>query len=322
MHSPVPIKKERASLVAFVVLVLLAVYFLYALLSTMYHHGVMEGRLENTYAVPKKPQTDEAEVFDQRQLMKPSDELIKLGKTLFTNNCVSCHGEDGMGDGPSGKNLNPRPRNYHAPDADWKIGTSVLSMYHTLEKGVNGMPNFPVLNPKQKYAVIHYVHATFMKERGYAEDTQAAIDALPKPGGAVAMKIDPYAETRVPIIQAIESYVEKEQGGVPVSKALDDLRPGMKITVGHALYARHCQSCHGPGGGGTVPAQVKSPLQLNQLAWGASRLNKEGVWVNDYDRFRSIVSKGQPNGVMPGFATLTDEETQALHKYIKSLVKE
>jgi len=322
MHNPATMKKERSSLVAFVLLTLLVVYFLYAMLSTAYHHGVMEGKLEKTYHVPEKPQTEEAEVFDHRQLMKPTDELITMGKTLYTNNCVSCHGETGLGDGPSGKNLSPRPRDYHAPDGDWKNGTSVLNMYHTLEKGINGMPNFPVLNPKQKYAVIHYVHATFMKERGYATDSQAAIDVLPKAGAAVALKIDPYTETRIPVSLAIDRIVEKAKEGVPVSKAFDNLHPGMKISVGQALYARNCQGCHGPNGEGTIPVETRSALQLQELAWGASLLKKDAAWVNNYDQFRTIVSKGQPNGVKPGFATFTDQEMKSLYDYTKSLAKD
>ncbi len=36
-------------------------------------------------------------------------ENIAAGKALFEDNCASCHGRSGVGDGEAGKELNPRP---------------------------------------------------------------------------------------------------------------------------------------------------------------------------------------------------------------------
>lgn len=43
------------------------------------------------------------------------------GKPPFMANCMSCHGETGMGDGPVGAVLDPRPRNFQ--DGDFKFDT-------------------------------------------------------------------------------------------------------------------------------------------------------------------------------------------------------
>lgn len=37
-------------------------------------------------------------------------------KLLFANVCSQCHGLDGKGDGPAAASLNPKPRNYTAPE--------------------------------------------------------------------------------------------------------------------------------------------------------------------------------------------------------------
>src|SRR5690606_11846926 len=37
---------------------------------------------------------------------------LELGKKLYAQNCVSCHGATWLGDGPGGKTLDPKPSNF------------------------------------------------------------------------------------------------------------------------------------------------------------------------------------------------------------------
>ena len=43
---------------------------------------------------------------------------IDEGKTVYTQNCESCHGTTGLGDGPAGASLDPHPGNLQSASAD------------------------------------------------------------------------------------------------------------------------------------------------------------------------------------------------------------
>ena len=67
----------------------------------------------------------------------PEGEVAE-GKALFiSNGCSGCHGETGMGDGPAGQALNPKPRNFR-DTANYKQGSSVDEVQKTIASGVPG----------------------------------------------------------------------------------------------------------------------------------------------------------------------------------------
>jgi mono/diheme cytochrome c family protein len=46
----------------------------------------------------------------------PTDSAsLAAGAKLFAKNCATCHGASGRGDGPTGRALTPRPRNFTDP---------------------------------------------------------------------------------------------------------------------------------------------------------------------------------------------------------------
>jgi len=48
---------------------------------------------------------------NMRNPMPATDEVITQGARLYQANCAACHGKQGYGDGPAGKQLSPRPAN-------------------------------------------------------------------------------------------------------------------------------------------------------------------------------------------------------------------
>jgi copper transport protein len=50
--------------------------------------------------------------------VNPTEQSIERGRMLFQQNCVTCHGDDGRGDGPAAADLNPQPTDFrlHMPN--------------------------------------------------------------------------------------------------------------------------------------------------------------------------------------------------------------
>lgn len=145
-----------------------------------------------------------------------TDELTKLGvstptqvahgKELFNNNCATCHGVEGHGDGASGASLNPKPRNFHAPAGEWTHGNAPEAIYVTLAFGSpnTGMASYKALSPTDRWALVHYV-STFTT----AEHANKVADKY-----AQAIKEDSASgevKTPVPVDFAIERMLQENK---------------------------------------------------------------------------------------------------------------
>lgn len=54
-------------------------------------------------------------------------------RELFTSRCANCHGPQGRGDGPSGRALDPRPRDFH--DAAWQARVDDAHLRRVIVEG-------------------------------------------------------------------------------------------------------------------------------------------------------------------------------------------
>jgi len=80
----------------------------------------------------------------------------KAGKKVFEQNCASCHGAKGKGDGAAAAALNPKPANFTL--GKFKYGSGDADLAKTIKNGKGSMPPWgAVLSGKDVDNVISYI---------------------------------------------------------------------------------------------------------------------------------------------------------------------
>jgi len=119
-------------------------------------------------AVEKKESTDIVQNITaelKTLLLKKSPQLslpksllpLEETKILFQNDCSSCHGLTGKGDGLLAKGLVPEPTNF--ADNDRAMNRSILGLYDVIAGGIEGtaMSSYNQLTVKQRWSLAFYV---------------------------------------------------------------------------------------------------------------------------------------------------------------------
>ncbi len=80
------------------------------------------------------------------------------GHAVYVERCAPCHGDEGAGDGPAAAALEPRPRNFRAPEF-WRDRTSaqLLATVRTGKPGTMMTPFEGVLSDAQITDVVAYL---------------------------------------------------------------------------------------------------------------------------------------------------------------------
>lgn len=84
---------------------------------------------------------------------KKTPELVAKGKTSFETNCATCHGDRGLGDGPAGAALDPKPRNLAAA----QLGPKAIFKVLTTGKKGTAMIAFTHLPEEERWALAYFV---------------------------------------------------------------------------------------------------------------------------------------------------------------------
>jgi mono/diheme cytochrome c family protein len=130
------------------------------------------------FGTPGEPKVGEinAEVRDK---LKLDEEALKEGSRLYRIHCVHCHGVPGDGRGPTGRWINPHPRDFRQGlfkfmSVDQTRGATDLpprrqDLYRTLRGGIEGtaMPSFILLRDEDLNHLVSYV--IHLSMRGRAE---------------------------------------------------------------------------------------------------------------------------------------------------------
>lgn len=84
------------------------------------------------------------------------EDTLAVGRSLYTAQCVACHGRGGKGDGPAAAALNPRPANL--TDAARMAKVPDDSLVQVITTGRGGMPGYgKILTSEQIRAVVAYL---------------------------------------------------------------------------------------------------------------------------------------------------------------------
>jgi mono/diheme cytochrome c family protein len=161
------------------------------------------GWLDQAEAPPSKGK--DLPPVDPATVMTATPKLLARGEVLFKQNCTSCHGDSGRGDGPAVATLNPKPRNFTQPDK-WTRGYRVTDIFTTVTVGVKGtgMAAFDFVVPADRMALVHYVRSLGSFDHG-AEDAKAT-EELAQQFRSKGVHIP----SRIPVSMAIKKMVQEQ----------------------------------------------------------------------------------------------------------------
>jgi mono/diheme cytochrome c family protein len=96
---------------------------------------------------------------DAKKVKNPvpaTQEGLAAAQQLFTDNCVLCHGEKGLGDGPGAKTIKVKPANFTDP----KLQASETdgSLFWKMTTGRGPMPSWKEdLSDKERWELVNYI---------------------------------------------------------------------------------------------------------------------------------------------------------------------
>ncbi|HXE56613.1 MAG TPA: FTR1 family protein [Gemmatimonadales bacterium] len=164
------------------------------------------------------------------------------GAAIYREQCASCHGLAGRGDGPAAAGLDPPPADL--TDAAALRGTSPLDYYHRITIGVAGtaMPAFESrLGPDDRWAAA--VYATLLRLppargevppalRTFAATARMSDSAI---AAAVAPGMDPGSDEALARIAAVRSHLPNAEDAGPV---FAQVRAGVDSAIALARAGR------------------------------------------------------------------------------------
>lgn len=126
---------------------------------------------------PAGGQTKDIDITKIDKLWVENADVAAYGAKVYSTNCAVCHGPKGLGDGPAGMSLNPKPRNF--VEGKWKVGGDSISLYKTVQNGIPGssMAAFGHLPVADRWALVQFIRSITQNK---VKDDAAKLDAFAK----------------------------------------------------------------------------------------------------------------------------------------------
>ncbi len=87
--------------------------------------------------------------------VKKRSSSAKNGAKLFKKFCIVCHGEQGIGDGPGGKALDPKPANLTSEPVQKQIDGEI---FWKISNGRNAMIKWnPIIAEEDRWNLVNYI---------------------------------------------------------------------------------------------------------------------------------------------------------------------
>lgn len=193
-------------------------------------------RTNDTLGVVKELELLEPKVssaIDMGLVVTPTPEMITNGKALFQNNCASCHGAEGNGDGATGLTLNPKPRNFHSAEG-WKNGRKISEIFKTLQKGVTGsaMSPYDAMPVQDRIAILSFIRATFMTDP--PKDSEQELKDL---DNTYSLSKGFFQAGQLPIPSASSMVLDAKKDKLQkFSKAISKVNNGSAVSEGREIF--------------------------------------------------------------------------------------
>ena len=249
-----------------------------------------------------------AKADEPKDWYQSSPELVELGKNTFQSMCISCHGENGKAETPSG--IAVKARNFTAPKSEWRFGTKVSSIFTTLTKGSPGtaMAPWESLPIKTRFAIAHYLRETFVVQENRDESSNVDFAKIAKEFSFD--KIEKFE--KIPFDAALKMMTVE----LPKSSPKNISVPS-NLLSSHKLFQARCATCHGSSGEGYIANFSKLEVQSPENS--ILPFSKSQAWYGNFSKFVNVVGKGRPGTLKPPQGDLSQSQFDGLFQYVKLL---
>jgi mono/diheme cytochrome c family protein len=148
---------NRGGFITFVFTIVFVLSFFVYLVAI--HPGVDMGEKIKEVAVAAESAPKEIDITTVKEPWVENADVVQYGAKVFKTNCAMCHGEKGLGDGPAGGALVPKPRNL--VEGQWKLGGDSIALFTTLTNGIPGssMAAYGHFKSADRWALVQFIRS-------------------------------------------------------------------------------------------------------------------------------------------------------------------